>query len=1459
MLNYKERSDSKSRENAIGNKNKPNGWLKKVSATLLSCTLALLMLMPMLHAIGLEVGPEIGGEAVARAAVKAPTVNPVLYDATTISGGNLAKARINKKPVIATVHVSLKDSSGTEKATLSVTPKSGTTWKVDLPKGVTVAKGDTVTVYQQIGEDKSPEVTANAQPSKASTVTLTMPTGEIWIEQYVANIVNDDEKAEAIDLLKKANPTIAKDIKSVEFTITGVDPNKIASYKVTYDDNSVSEEIKAPGLTIKQVTETSRSPEIGSITIVDNVVKGKLAGPGPFDGIKVQLILNVNKGKADQYCNENKCTVDKDSSKPVAVTLKDDGTFSYTLQAGESLTLDQIVGVSVKEPHKFVSCSTTTVKPVIPEKTEVKDPRKLTAKDKEAIDAAIRKAYIIDGVSKLPNGTGDWKGLPAVIQFDDSGNAKIFSGNDVAGTWDPKNDYKFVPEKNEDGSYKLNDGAQPKITIQAKDLVKNIKPDAPNVALSEDKKIITITPNLEVDTDAHIITVSYKDKDGNDQTTTATKADDGTWSITGEGSVDQNGVITLPKNKVKGDTDVTATVKDKGGIADDDKDPLTSEAGTITVEETIADKVEALGGLDPVALKKWVKDTVDWKDGVKAKDSTKETEVNKLIAGATFTDETETKRSTDKSGDFEGKVKVKFSDDSEIIVEKQMLYVSDPVSPSDKENLPEDAMDVELKLGEGVKAGDKTGNKETPVTAKTYKVKPGTDLSTQKVSGTEKTCFEDVGATVTDDTYVDLVWNDKDKGTNFKVTAENNVFTATATKKFKVTVQPNGGTGDEKVEYKKSGENFTLPDKDTFKAPENQEFDGWMVGTEKKAAGDTITVNGDTEVKAVWKDIKHKVTFDGTEGSGNMPEQTVKQGDEYQLPENGFTAPANKKFAGWKVGNEDKKPGDKITVKGDTTVTAVWEDIKHKVTFDGTEGSGNMPEQTVKQGDEYQLPENGFTAPANKKFAGWKVGNEDKKPGDKITVKGDTTVTAVWEDIKHKVTFDGTEGSGNMPEQTVKQGDEYQLPENGFTAPANKKFAGWKVSNEDKKPGDTITVNADTEVKAIWEPIMVEISFDKGEGSGEKAKVSVAKGSEYTLPTSEGFTAPEGKEFAGWKVEGQDGVKKAGEKIENVTGNLTLTATWKKKQTNVPSTPEKPNPDQTSVIDREAGKDRIETSILISKQQYKKSRTVIIVRNDLYPDALTAGLLGKVKPAPILLTPSKMLDPRVEAEIRRLGATEIIIVGGKSAISLDVEKALAAYDSDTVERLDGIDRYETATLVARKVAGLVDIRQTAIITTGENWPDALSASAFACKNNHPILLVRKNKIDQVVNRTMKDLKIGQVYLVGGPMAVSETVAKKLPKVITRIAGLNRYGTAKAVAEYGFKDAKGMYLASGEVYADALIIGPVAGQRNVPILLTQHKHLNAETKAYIEAHKPGWITLVGGTLRIGPEVEKELKK
>ncbi|WP_071705155.1 hypothetical protein [Murdochiella vaginalis] len=907
MSNYKGKSDRKIHDKAIGKEHQSTGWIKKISIVFLSCILALTLATPMLHADDLddlEIGPEIVGQPV-RAATK-PTVNDVFAGDKTVSGTTLGSGQRKSKQLNVIIHVTVsRQAGGTEEKTVTIPyTNSNSKWEVTLASEL--AEGDKVTVKQEYGGETSEGVVKEAKKSLKNQHIddLQMPSGEIWIEQTSSNQVNGDEQAEAVEMFNNANTAIAGDIKSVKFSIDGTGH---AYYEVTYTDNSRSGKVEAPNLKIKQVEEYSRGATLGSITIVDNVIKGQLSGEGPFDGIKVQIILKLSDAVKDSYCDKGKCSVDKDTSKPVSATV--DGTtgeFSYTIP-NPDLKLDQKVGVTVKEPHKFKSCSKTTVGPVTVEKTEVRDPRKLTSEDKKAIDAAIRKAYTVNGISKLPNGTGDWNGVPAVIQIDDSGNVKIFSGNDVAGTWDPNNGYKFVPETNADGSLKVNEGAEPIITIPAKDLLKNIKPDAPTVALSEDKKSITITPN-EKDTDAQIIAVSYKDKDGKDQTTTATKADDGTWSIAGEGTV-VNGVITLPKNKVKGETVVTATVTDKGGIADDDKNPLTSDPGTLTVKETKADKVKALGGLDPVVMKKWVKDEVDWKEGVKAKDSATDENKAKIKefldeAKTTFADENS--RGTTAEGDFTGKIKVTFDDGSEIIVEKQMLYVRDLVSPSDKENLPDDAIDVELKLGEGVKAGDKTGNKETPVTAKTYKVKPGTDLSKEKVSKTEKTCFEDVGATVSDATYVDVTWNDKDKGTNFKATAENNVFTATATKTYKVTVVPNGGKGTEIKDTKKTGETYKLPAKDTFTPPDDtQVFDTWEIDGQKVAAGTEITVTKDTVVKAIWKDIMVDINFEPGEGSGSMNKETVKKGSTFKLPPSTFKAPENKELKGWKIGEKE--------------------------------------------------------------------------------------------------------------------------------------------------------------------------------------------------------------------------------------------------------------------------------------------------------------------------------------------------------------------------------------------------------------------------------------------------------------------------------------------------------------------------------------------------------------------------
>lgn len=266
---------------------------------------------------------------------------------------------------------------------------------------------------------------------------------------------------------------------------------------------------------------------------------------------------------------------------------------------------------------------------------------------------------------------------------------------------------------------------------------------------------------------------------------------------------------------------------------------------------------------------------------------------------------------------------------------------------------------------------------------------------------------------------------------------------------------------------------YKLPT-NTFTAPENMQFSGWQVGddTTLKQAGDEITITGNTVIKAIWKPIESKVKFQTEAGaSGTMEDKTVDKGSKYELPEPTFTPEEGKEFAGWKVGDgtELKKAGDEIDISGDITLTATWKDIEYKVTFDGNKGSGTMTGATVKKGEKYKLPDNTFGAPSDKQeFKTWEVDGKEVAPGTEITVDKDTKVKAIWKYIEYKVTFNGNTGTGNMDEKLVKKGNEFELPANGFIPPANKEFNGWMVGNEKKSVGDKITVNGDTEVKAIW-------------------------------------------------------------------------------------------------------------------------------------------------------------------------------------------------------------------------------------------------------------------------------------------------------------------------------------------------------------------------------------------------------
>ena len=131
-------------------------------------------------------------------------------------------------------------------------------------------------------------------------------------------------------------------------------------------------------------------------------------------------------------------------------------------------------------------------------------------------------------------------------------------------------------------------------------------------------------------------------------------------------------------------------------------------------KKSAAEQVEELGGLDPVTIKVWKGDPIEWSKGVtpKTTDDNDAAVVQSLLGKAKVTDITVPTRNSSKAGKFQGKLKLSFDDGSSLEVDNQWLYVwehvvvidpdnTDPDAPQ-KEDLPRDKITVIFKAGEGI-------------------------------------------------------------------------------------------------------------------------------------------------------------------------------------------------------------------------------------------------------------------------------------------------------------------------------------------------------------------------------------------------------------------------------------------------------------------------------------------------------------------------------------------------------------------------------------------------------------------------------------------------------------------------------------------------------------------------------------------------------------------------------------
>ncbi len=305
----------------------------------------------------------------------------------------------------------------------------------------------------------------------------------------------------------------------------------------------------------------------------------------------------------------------------------------------------------------------------------------------------------------------------------------------------------------------------------------------------------------------------------------------------------------------------------------------------------------------------------------------------------------------------------------------------------------------------------------------------------------------------------------------------------------------------------------------------------------------------------------------------------------------------------------------------------------------------------------------------------------------------------------------------------------------------------------------------------------------------------------------------------------------------------TVTPTPSVPGTTTPSTPA----EQQKTTTRVAGADRIQTSVEVSKKYYESAETVIIANYEQFADSLSASALSKALKAPILLVQKDQLDSVVAQEIKRLGAKNVIVIGGEKSVD-KTKESLSKYNLQTIA---GSDRYETSAKIAQEVIKLTGTKK-AVIASGEVFADALTVAPLANKNNMPILLVQQDRIPEEAKEVLKQIE--EVIIVGGEKTISKEVENKLPNP-TRIAGANRYETAKKIYEYGFKDRVEVNIANGTVPADSLVIGSI----DCPILLAEANEIPEATKQAFQESKFEKVNVFGGENSISESVVKELIK
>lgn len=280
--------------------------------------------------------------------------------------------------------------------------------------------------------------------------------------------------------------------------------------------------------------------------------------------------------------------------------------------------------------------------------------------------------------------------------------------------------------------------------------------------------------------------------------------------------------------------------------------------------------------------------------------------------------------------------------------------------------------------------------------------------------------------------------------------------------------------------------------------------------------------------------------------------------------------------------------------------------------------------------------------------------------------------------------------------------------------------------------------------------------------------------------------------------------------------------------------------------ERLGGLDRYLTAIEISRKGWPEGASNVILTSGKDWVSIVSSAFAGLKDAPVLITETKALNSDTLKEIRRLKARNIYILGSFDMVSAEVEDTLK--ENFNVERIGCLERFDVAVGLGDRIKSEINF-DTVIITTKDNYPDLLAAAPFSAKHTYPVLFTGKESLRDDTKNALSSWNIKHAIIVGGSGVVSDGVKHEMEAMgvnVTRLWGIDRYITALEIVKYFNKgDFKGVLIATGENYPDALSGAALGGKLNMPILFVGQNDVRQEVLTYLSSFT-GLMYVLGGT-------------